>query len=191
MSDIFFTSDLHFRHKNILKFEGRPFETLEEMNNCLIDAWNKVVKKNDTVYNLGDFCFGSYEKWVELLEQLNGNIIHIKGNHDSSNTLKKLHKNGYLKEVHMVGHYLKTRKHVLHLTHYPMEIGNRPRIWSLHGHIHSQESKMLNQINLCVDSPLNFNRPFGQPIHIDELIAYLDYLTPQIEAEFKKERGLI
>lgn len=187
---IFFTSDLHLRHKNILTFENRPYETLDDMNEDLIHIWNKTVKKNDTVFNLGDFCFGSYEKWVEILEQLNGEIHHIKGNHDSSETLKKLHKNGYLKEIHMVGHYMKTHKHVLHLTHYPMEIGNRPRIWSLHGHIHGHQSKMLNQINLCIDSPLNFNRPFGQPISLDELVTYLDYLTPQIEDKFKEERGI-
>lgn len=173
-----------------MNFEDRPYETVEEMNEDLIKVWNETVKKNDTVYNLGDFCFGGYDKWVEILEQLNGNIIHIKGNHDSSETLKKLHKNGYLKEIHMIGCYLKTHKYVLHMTHYPMEIGMRPRLFSLHGHIHSQESKMLNQINLCVDSPLNFNRKFGQPIKLEELISYLDYLTPKIEKEFKKERGI-
>ena len=188
---IYFTSDLHLRHKNILQFEQRPFESVEEMNQGLIDIWNKTIKKNDTVYNLGDFCFGSYDKWVEILEQLNGEIHHIKGNHDSSGTLKKLYENGYLKEVYMVGHYMKTRKHVLHLTHYPIEIGIRPRLWSLHGHIHSHQSRVLNQINLCVDSPLNFNRPFGKPISLDELITHLDYLTPKVEAEFKKERGIV
>lgn len=187
---IYFTSDLHMRHKNILAFENRPFETLEKMNQGLIEIWNKTIKKNDTVFNLGDFCFGSYEKWVEILEQLNGEIHHIKGNHDSLETLKKLKKSGHLKEFYPVGHYMKSNKHVLHLTHYPMEVGMRPRLWSLHGHIHSHPSKMLNQVNLCIDSPLNFNRPFGQPISLEELVVYLDNLTPQIEAEFKRERGI-
>ncbi|MGG0667906.1 metallophosphoesterase [Lederbergia citrisecunda] len=185
---IYFTSDLHLRHKNILQFENRPYETVEEMNQELIDIWNNTVKKNDTVYNLGDFCFGSYDKWVEILEQLNGKIIHIKGNHDSSETLNKLYKNGYLDEIHMVGHYLKMNKQVMHLTHYPMDIGNRPRLWSLHGHIHSHPSQMPNQINLCVDSPLNFGREFGKPIHLDELMEYMDRRLPVVEAAFQMER---
>lgn len=185
---MYFTSDLHLRHKNILQFEDRPFDTVEEMERGLIDIWNKTVKKNDTVFNLGDFCFGNYDKWVEILEQLNGKIIHIKGNHDSSETLKKLHKNGYLEEIHMVGHYLKLNKQVMHLTHYPMDIGNRPRLWSLHGHIHSHPSQLPNQINLCVDSPLNFNRPFGKPVHIDELMSYMEHKLPKVEEAFQMER---
>jgi hypothetical protein len=90
----------------------------------------------------------------------------------------------------MVGHYMKINKHTLHMTHYPMDLGNRPRLWSISGHIHSTPSRMLNQINIGADSPLNFNRPFGQPISLDEIITYMDYLTPQIEAEFKRERGI-
>lgn len=186
----YFTSDSHFRHKNILGFENRPFETLEEMNEGLIAAWNNVVKKGDIVYHLGDFCFGSYAKWVEIIEQLNGEIILVKGNHDSSDTIKKLHKNGYLKEIHMVGYYMKTNGYVLNLTHYPLEIGNRVKNFNISGHIHGYPSRMLNQINVGIDSPLNFDRPFGQPIHIDELITYLDYVTPQIEEMFHKERGI-
>ena len=70
-----------------------------------------------------------------------------------------------------------------------MDIGNRPHKFSLSGHIHSAPSRMVNQINLGVDSPLNFNRPFGKPIHIDELVEYLDYINPQLEDLFQKERG--
>lgn len=187
---IYFTSDSHFRHKKIVGFENRPFDSVEEMNEGLIKAWNDTVKPNDLVYHLGDFCFGSYDKWAEIIGRLNGEIILIKGNHDSSDVIKKLHKIGYLKEIHMVGHYMKTNGYVLNLTHYPLEIGNRPRNFNLSGHIHAQPSRMLNQVNVGIDSPLNFNRPFGQPISMDELITYLDYINPQVEEQFKLERGI-
>ena len=77
-----FISDLHFSHKNVLEFENRPFETIEEMESKMIEAWNLVVGKHDKVYMLGDFCFGGANKWIEILDQLKGQIALIKGNHD-------------------------------------------------------------------------------------------------------------
>jgi len=187
---IYFTSDSHFRHKKIVEFEQRPFESTEEMNEGLIKAWNNTVKSGDLVYHLGDFCFGSYNEWINIIERLNGEIVLIKGNHDSSDIIKKAHKNGYLNEVHMIGYYMKSNGYILNLTHYPMEIGNRPRNFNISGHIHAQPSRMLNQVNVGVDSPLNFNRPFGQPISQDELIAHLDYINPKVEEQFHIERGI-
>lgn len=188
---IYFTSDLHLRHKNILNFENRPYNTVEEMNEDLINKWNKTVKKNDLVYHLGDFCFGGYDRWVEIIERLNGKIHMIKGNHDSLDTLKKLKKNGYIEEYYPVGHYMKINKQVMHLTHYPLELGNRPRLWSLSGHIHSTPSRMLNQINLGCDSPINLiqDKPFGTPVSLEELTSYLASILPQVEKAFLEERG--
>lgn len=190
----YYTSDHHFYHKRVLEFEKRPFETIEEMNEHLIKVWNETVGENDTVHHLGDFCFGGYNEWVSILENLNGNIILYKGNHDDSKTVKRLLKEGYLKELHMVGDYIKIRspktkvRYQLWLTHYPMDIGIRPNKFSLHGHIHSLDSRMLNQVNLCIDSPLNHDRPFGKPVSEEELITYLDYVNPIVLEEFQKER---
>src|SRR5690606_33871108 len=112
-------------------------------------------------------------------DRLNGKIVLHKGNHDGSKHLKNLTREGYFEAVHTVGSYMKLHKYQLWLTHYPMEIGNRPNKMSISGHIHSTPSRMLNQVNVGVDSPLNFNRPFGQPIHVDELVEYLNYINPQ------------
>lgn len=187
---IFFTSDLHLRHKNILKFEDRPFDTIEEMEEEIISNWNNIVSPEDTVYELGDFCFGGYDKWTEILGQLNGRKVKIKGNHDSSKIINKLYLNGYYEELYMVGHYMKVDGYILNLSHYPLEIGNRPRIFNLHGHLHGvpTKSQYANNIDVGVDSPLNFNRSFGQPISLDEVITYLEYISPKIELEFHKER---
>lgn len=187
----FYTSDTHFFHKNVLSFEDRPYETVEEMNEGIIKNWNSVIGQKDTVHHLGDFCFGGYDKWKSILDQLNGNIILYKGNHDASKTLKKLLKEGYFEEVHVVGDYFKIKgeeRYQIWLSHYPMEIGLRPNKFSLHGHIHSIPSRMLNQINVGVDSPLSFGKPFGQPISEEELITYLDHINPIIKEEFQKER---
>ena len=188
---IFFTSDQHFFHKNVLEFENRPFNTLEEMNEGLINAWNKVVKKSDTVYVIGDFIFHKYSNWVDILDKLLGDIILVRGNHDDSKVVKRLVKEGYFKEYHEVGTYIKHNGYSMWLTHYPMEIGLRPKKYSISGHIHSNPSNLLTQINIGVDSPLNFDRPFGQPISLDELITYLDYIDPKVEEAFMRQKGLI
>ncbi len=79
---LFFTSDSHFDHKNILKYCKRPFSSVEEMNQGLIDNWNSVVGKDDTVFHLGDVIFGGNTNLIKYVSQLNGHIILIKGNHD-------------------------------------------------------------------------------------------------------------
>lgn len=194
---VWYTSDNHFFHKNVLKFEDRPYETIEEMNQKMIETWNKYVQPEDTVHYLGDFCFGGYNKWVSILEQLNGDITLYKGNHDSSKVTKRLLNEGYFKQIHTVGGQIKIKspktnnKYILTLTHYPVEIGNRPKLFSVHGHVHSEPTKSnyLNQVNVGVDSPLNFDREFGKPISQEELIEYLDYINPIIEKKFHEERG--
>lgn len=177
-----FTADSHFFHKNILGFENRPFDNVEEMNKGLIKKWNETVKEDDTVYHLGDFGMHlKYDVWVELLQQLNGKIILIQGNHDNTKELKKLEEEGLI-EYHAIGLKIKKSKHVFYLTHYPFEIGERPQKWSLHGHIHSSPSMFLNQLNVGVDSIFSkqLNKEFGELISFDEIIEYAENLTPQI-----------
>ena len=79
----FFTSDTHFGHKNIIEYCQRPFKSVEEMNEKIIENWNKVVSPEDTVFHLGDFVFRGKKR--EFLHKLNGKVIWLKGNHDSRN----------------------------------------------------------------------------------------------------------
>lgn len=80
----FFTSDTHFGHSNIIKFEAenRPFTSTEEMDEVLIERWNAVVKPRDIVYHLGDAIMGDFRAGVEKMKRLNGQKILIPGNHD-------------------------------------------------------------------------------------------------------------
>nr|DAG09648.1 MAG TPA: hypothetical protein [Caudoviricetes sp.] len=81
---IWFTSDLHFGHKNLLRLgKGRPFETIEEHDQALIDNWNKRVAKGDVVYVLGDVSLrGDIDFLRERLSKLNEAKHLIIGNHD-------------------------------------------------------------------------------------------------------------
>lgn len=75
----YFIADTHFNHKNIIKYDDRPFSSVEEMNETMIQLWNSRVTQNDNVYILGDVGFGNVDN---ILRRLNGNKYLIRGNHD-------------------------------------------------------------------------------------------------------------
>ena len=77
---IYFTSDLHFFHNNVILYDNRPFANTDEMNAALVDNWNATVKPEDTVYFLGDLSL-NHNKGLSLLARLNGKIHYIAGNH--------------------------------------------------------------------------------------------------------------
>lgn len=182
---IYITSDHHFCHHNVLDFEERPYETVDEMNEGLIAAWNSVVNKNDTVYHLGDLNFGNVHQWRHILNELRGNIILIKGNHDKSKIINTMLNENLLHEYHPLGTVIKAEKMILNLCHYPLLIGARPRNFSIHGHLHSSETGFTNHVNIGVDSELakSLGKPFGTPIALDELISHLKEINPLVEAE--------
>jgi calcineurin-like phosphoesterase family protein len=84
-----FTSDCHFDHENIIKYCNRPFSSINDMNDSLIENWNERVDPDDMVFHIGDFAFKKPSKSIKkLLNQLNGNIILIRGNHDLASYTK-------------------------------------------------------------------------------------------------------
>ena len=79
---IYFTSDLHFRHDNIIRHCNRPFRSIEEIDKRLVDNWNKTVKSNDEIYILGDLTMKGAVVANEILRRLKGKKYLVKGNHD-------------------------------------------------------------------------------------------------------------
>lgn len=145
---IYFTSDCHFNHLNILNFEpnSRPFSNVKEMNETIIANWNNRVKPEDTVYVLGDFFMGRTEDIEPILDRLQGKIVLIRGNHDSKPRLEVFRSKGIeIKEIE----YLNYKGKFFILNHFPncskefaeMATGtNIDSIW-LYGHIHSNAPK--------------------------------------------------
>ena len=85
MSKIFFTSDHHFGHSNIIKFCKRPFKDVEEMNEVLIERWNEKINPEDEVYHIGDFAMTKDNELVaNILDKLNGTKYLIVGNHEDA-----------------------------------------------------------------------------------------------------------
>lgn len=139
---IFFTSDLHFNHKNIIEYEksSRNFSSLEEMNEKLIENWNSVVAEDDTVYILGDFFMGPLDPIDEIMPRLKGKKILIRGNHDTNPRVARL-------EPYCEGMYdlynLKYKNKFFVLCHFPLREWMHKEHGSIHlyGHVHSNEHR--------------------------------------------------
>lgn len=142
MPNTFFTSDLHFRHANVLGFCKRPHDTVEEMNEYIIQQWNSQVKPGDTVWEMGDFVFSAgrsdYIKY--LYKRLNGNIGHVLGNHNKEKDFEGL-KELYGGRCLFVGHYkeISLNKKRICMSHFPMIDHHNCKYgsWMAHGHLHS------------------------------------------------------
>jgi len=168
----YYTSDLHLSHKNIIKYENRPFQNVDEMDDYMICKWNNKVGKGDEVYILGDFAFCSGRKANELLRKLNGQKFLIKGNHDSFLKDKDFDRSlfAWIRDYTL----LKDEGRKVALFHYPIAVWDCKHHDSYHcyGHIHSDKE---SHHPLCVDLGKNaFNvgvdvRDF-EPKTLDELI---------------------
>jgi len=130
----FFTSDTHFGHMNIIKYCGRPFSSVEEMDETIIERWNTVVGAGDEVYHLGDFSFRQRPDDLQhIFRRLNGQIHLIHGNHDH----KALRKYKGFASVEQLKH-VKIGDTPTALCHYPMRSWNKSchGSWHLYGHVH-------------------------------------------------------
>lgn len=142
---IWFTSDYHFFHSNVIKFDERPYNNVGEMNQSLIENWNHYVDKNDVVFYLGDLSF-KFKETNEIVKQLNGKIHYILGNHDDEKNIKKLNRfetiNDYVNLL--VLDYDNPRKwQGIMLMHYPILSWDKAHHgdWHLHGHCHGSLMK--------------------------------------------------
>lgn len=162
---IYFTSDLHFGHHNIIEYCNRPFKNVDDMDIKLINNWNSIIKEKDDIYILGDFSFYK-DKEVnrKILNSLNGKKHLIKGNHDYKNVIPEecfVEITDY-KE-------LKYEKKFFVLSHYPILSWNKKHRNSIHlfGHVHSTslgDYELQNCYNVSVDKN-NY-----APVSIDYII---------------------
>ncbi len=182
---VFFTSDLHFGHENVLRFDKRPFASVEEMDAELIRRWNAKVGKGDLVYVLGDMIWKSRKGEAEqLIRSLNGQIILIKGNHDRflHNAKAKAALAG-VKDYDDICVTLEDgakRRCILSHFFIPMYNGHRHQAIHLHGHSHkTEESVMEYMISAFLNGAGYKNEIYNvgcmywnyEPVTLDEILA--------------------
>lgn len=126
---VFTISDLHLNHENIISYCNRPFNSVREMNRVLIRNWNFVVKPEDTVFYVGDMTLGNADTFIE---QLNGNIFFIWGNHDETEDFSSMHESVCLS-------YRGTEFLFIHNPRMkPDEFDG----WTIHGHFHNNNPEL-------------------------------------------------
>lgn len=132
----FYISDIHFGHKNIIDYCSRPFRTVEEMDQTIIDNWNKTVTPDDEVMFVGDFSFYGHERTTEILQGLNGTKHMILGNHDQRKTKSFWSKAGFSTVQDQLDLFLEPVGRTVILNHYPTYGPKAPQIL-VHGHSHN------------------------------------------------------
>lgn len=186
---VWFTSDLHFNHNNVIPYCNRPFKTREEMNEHIIKVWNETVKPQDDVWILGDFSLNPKVAF-EIAPKLNGVKYLVAGNHDScfighkkhEKMTKKYEDNGFSLIIkHTVSFSLKDGTNVLlsHLPYKPNDNENldmrylefRPKDQGqilLHGHLHGRYIKKGRSIDVSWDAHN------GKILSEDDVIALIN-----------------
>lgn len=137
MSNTFFSSDIHFGHANIIKYCDRPFASVDEMDEAIIERHNSVVKPGDTWYFLGDLSFcKDHEKTRKLLLRMNGIKAWIPGNHDDPFAVLTTGM-GVKEGLYEIKHL---SRRPITLCHFPMLSWNQSHRGAiqLHGHVHSK-----------------------------------------------------
>jgi len=155
-----FTADQHFDHTNIMKHCNRPFSSVEEMNEHMIEIWNKYITGADVVIVAGDWTLHHKRQYVyeKFTKRVRGNVIFLKGNHDW---------------------WLKGDKYIYHRTikgqgiavsHYPMRTwkNHQHGWWNLHGHSHGTLAPLYNQLDIGVDVAFQFYNEY-RPFSFEEI----------------------
>lgn len=152
-----FTSDWHISHEGILKI--RPFNTVKEMNDCILGHFCTCVNPGDTVYYLGDMAFKKdvIDRTLIFIKKLRINFIFVKGNHDRLPD--------YIKPKDILNKKI-NGQHIT-MCHFPMLSWEKSHYgaWMLHGHIHNKTLPKCydaKRYNICVDQnyykPVNFDQ---------------------------------
>lgn len=165
MKNIWFISDTHFGHSNMLKFidsngeKIRKFSSVEEMDELMITNWNERIKPGDKVYHLGDVAMGG-PAISRIMNKLHGSKRLILGNHD-------IVKGDLVNYFHKITIWRVFREFDFTLSHIPLREDNLITTFNIHGHIHQNPSPSLRHMNICVEQT-NY-----KPLHLDEILQEL------------------
>lgn len=173
MSDIWFTSDTHFTHGNLMQYypDRMACQTPENMTNHMVHLWNQMIKPKDVVYHLGDFGGKDVELDVKVARRLNGRLHYLPGNHDR----QILRHRGFQERCSEIYPYsyaeISINKQKIVLCHYPIWEWNQIHRgwWHLHGHLHARSHGISGKI---MDAGVDGNGL--RPYHLDEVQAFMD-----------------
>ena len=186
----YYIADCHFFHEALNeKMDKRGFESVQAMNEYMIEKWNQKVRRNDEVVILGDFSWGNAEETNDLLDRLHGKLYMIRGNHDYFLQKSDLRAERFV-WIKSYAEMQDNQRKVI-LCHYPVMCYNgqyrldrkgNPRTYMLYGHVHdTMDQRLLEQFqaitkSTTVQSPDGEERPIPSSM-INCFCMYSDY-TP-------------
>ena len=134
MTKVYVIADTHFGHANIIRYCNRPFTSTEEMDKVIIQNWNKVVSNKDIVIHLGDVGMGGKDYIKNIISQLNGKKILIKGNHDN-------YSDEFYREAgfHTVSRFPIIYNNFFIMSHAPLQLSETTPYFNCYGHVHNDE----------------------------------------------------
>ena len=182
-----YISDLHFDHADIIAFDNRPFDSVEEMNETLIARWNGVVGPEDFTWILGDFCAGEPARWREILSRLRGRKGLVVGNHDAPEAVAAALEAGLLADA---GEYREiddgARRVVL--CHYPIPSFRDHYFGQVHlyGHVHTSFEWNIAENAKRLLKNLYARRDVCRMANVGAMLGYMDY-TPRTLAELETQ----
>ena len=189
----YYIADTHFGHEGVIALDKRPFGSVKDMEDTLVGNWNAVVRPEDTVYIIGDFCWGKADEWVRILRLLSGSKVLIEGNHDL-----KQHQPELRREFTDIKPYKEIsdgdRKVIL--SHYPMPFykhSNNAKYFMLCGHVHNTEENALLEMwtHELRQNAATTTKPFanlGQIYNVGVMMPWMHYsprTLDQITTEHK------
>lgn len=180
-SNIWFVSDTHFSHKNIIKYCNRPWDDTHQMNKDMVELWNDTVDPNDTVFHLGDFAMGNRSSVPSILDRLHGHIIFIPGNHDHAKTVK-LFEQKFQYDTSSIFECKVNGQRIV-MCHYAMRIWHKSHhgSWHLYGHSHNGLEEEPYGLSMDVGVDANAARGFGyRPISFAEVKSVMDQRKKKI-----------
>ena len=192
---IFLTSDLHFNHDREFVWKVRGFESVQEMNETIVENWNSVVGPDDDVYVLGDLCLGGggplvLQKNKILIEALNGRIHIIRGNHDTEPRVRMYETCTNVVDVVKWADMLHYRGYHFYLSHFPTLTGNLEKeslkqcTCNLFGHTHQTT-------NFHLDMPFMYHVGVDShncyPVALDDIIEEMKAKVRECLAELGEE----
>lgn len=186
---IYFISDLHLGHENCLRLDSRPFSSIEEQDEVIVQNWNNRVKSNDEVWILGDVSFYRPGKTVEILKRLNGIKRLCRGNHDTAHLRKSEFRECFAEIVDYKKIHLGKGLGII-CSHYPIPCFDMHRYGWLHlyGHVHnSPEWYITQQMKFMVEQSGTLCRMYN----VGCMMPYINY-TPRTYEEIiiANERGI-
>ena len=192
MSEIYFTSDLHMMHNKGFLYEPRGFSNELDMCEALVENWNKVVKPEDIVYDLGDLALSDVQTAAKYIRKLNGKHYWICGNHDTKNKIDYI-MNYCWDQMYYCGwaDMLKyDKKFSIYMSHYPTFTANyddkkfSQHVIALHGHTH-QHTNWLH-----ADNPFMYHVGLDShnnaPVNMDEILTDIRNRWNQFESLYEK-----